>query len=130
MIKKIGLIVFLLLTLTCSSMAFVKNQVPLVEWKPVCRHNALYWASMVGEEHLVRIMYGYIGGVPHVQPQIKLGDTWYYFKVEKEHVVFTSMKNFEPKYSMTYLQYAEMHSYYLKKELKKEETNGAYPSTF
>ena len=114
--KKLTLILCFLFLFTCSSAAINWDQISFVEWKPVCRHNALYWTSMVGEDNLVRIMYGYIGGVPHVQPQIKLGDTWYYFKVEKGSVVFTSMVNFEPKYSMTFLQFAAVHDGWLKKE--------------
>lgn len=31
----------------------------LIAWTPVCRHNALYIASVVGEEYPVKIAYGY-----------------------------------------------------------------------
>lgn len=124
--KKLLLFLLLFIATCAGSSVQTPDHKYYIEWNPVCRHKALYWSTVVGEQFPVRIMYGYMEGVPHVQPQIKLGDTWYYFKVERETVVLTSIKNFDPKYSMTYLQYSEMHSHYLKKEVK----NGTYPSTF
>lgn len=92
-----------------------------IKWNPVCRHKTLYWASMVGENYLVRIAYGNILRQPHVQPQIKLGDNWYYFEIENDKVVLINMPSFEFEYSMSFLQFAEMHNYWLKKEQNKDE---------
>ena len=64
----------------------------IIIWKPVCRHNALYWAIMVGEQFPTRIQYGWFVdkiGIKyyHVQPQLYMGDKWWYFKVKDNHVV-------------------------------------------
>lgn len=60
-----------------------------IVWDPVCRHRAIYWASMVGEDYPVRIKYGYFlskDGIKnyHVQPQMYIGDQWWYFKIEND----------------------------------------------
>jgi len=52
-----------------------------------CRQDALYWGSVVGEASQVRIsigMYGADGRPPvlHAQPQIKILDNWYFFKMK------------------------------------------------
>jgi hypothetical protein len=64
-----------------------------IKWNPVCRHNALYWAITVKEQYPTRIKYGYFmdsrnGKILsyHVQPQVKIGENWYYFKVENNSV--------------------------------------------
>lgn len=58
----------------------------VIRWKPVCRHRAIYWASMVAEQYPVRIKYGYFEDrlkvrYYHVQPQLFMGEQWWYFKV-------------------------------------------------
>ncbi len=63
-----------------------------IQWEPVCRQHAIYWASMVGEQYPVRIKYGYFlrkSGIKnyHVQPQMYAGDQWWYFKVENDKSV-------------------------------------------
>jgi hypothetical protein len=72
----------------------VQAQNEKIKWNPECRHQALYWAITVIEQYPTRIKYGYFmdantGEVLsyHVQPQVKIGDNWYYFKVEDESVV-------------------------------------------
>jgi hypothetical protein len=53
-------------------------------YKVWCRHDALYWGSVVGEDLQVRVAIGrYNDGkydALHAQPQVKILDTWYYFK--------------------------------------------------
>lgn len=96
-----------------------------VEWHPVCRHNALFWTSMLGEKNEVRIMYGmlYDGALwgRHVQPQIKLNHTWYYFLIDKGKVILVKMpKNgWKPMYSMTFLQFAELHEKFMDMRSRK-----------
>ncbi len=63
-----------------------------VVWDPVCRHKALYWAVMVGEQFPTRIKYGWFVDKEniksyHVQPQLYMGEKWWYFKVENDLVV-------------------------------------------
>ena len=63
-----------------------------IEWDPVCRHHAIYWASMVAEQYPVRIKYGYFKDrlgkrYYHVQPQLYMGDMWWYFKVVNDKTV-------------------------------------------
>jgi len=84
--RKLIVVIFAFLTLTTTALA---ND--LIIWNPVCRHNALYWAAMVGEQYPTRIMYGWFVdqiGIKyyHVQPQIYLGEKWWYFKVEDNTV--------------------------------------------
>ena len=85
----------------------------LIRWEPVCRHTALYWASMVGEQYPVRIAFGFYADLlPHVQPQVKIGSSWHYFKVEKDKVVLMEMEDsFKVKYYFTFVQFAGMHAY-------------------
>ena len=64
-----------------------------IEWKPQCRHYALYWAIAVRDQYPTRIKYGYFMNYEtgkilsyHVQPQVKIGENWYYFYVENNSV--------------------------------------------
>lgn len=98
-------------------------------FKVWCRHDALYWGSVVGEAHQVRMMLGwyqnkwYSGW--HVQPQIKYKDDWWYFKCREEYdknlkqyvlkVILISMPKeagdvWKPAYSMTFAQFALLHN--------------------
>ena len=56
----------------------------LIEWNPVCRHNTLFWISVVRDQYPVRVAFGKVLDSIyewHVQPQLKLGKNWYYFEV-------------------------------------------------
>lgn len=77
-----------------------------IRWKPVCRHNAIYWAITVGEQFPTRIMYGYFTdrvGIKyyHVQPQLHAGGKWWYFRVENDHVTIISKPTFKIIYENT-----------------------------
>lgn len=77
----------------------------VIPWTPVCRHNAIFWASIVRDQGFsVRFMFGRMYDTEnwkdadgmttytwHVQPQVKLGESWYYFKVENDEVVIMNM---------------------------------------
>lgn len=56
-------VLVVLLCLGCST---------TVGWKPVCRHKALYAASVVGESHEVRIAWG----PGHVEAQALVEGEW------------------------------------------------------
>lgn len=43
---------------------------------PVCRHNALYTASVAQEEYPVRMVLGYKNQTPHVQTQALINKKW------------------------------------------------------
>ncbi len=61
----------------------------LIEWSPACRHAALFWASVVMEQYPVRIVFGKVVHSIyewHVQPQLLLGDNWYYFEIKEDEV--------------------------------------------
>lgn len=61
----------------------------LVEWNPVCRHNALFWISVVRDQYPVRVAFGKVVDsfyTWHVQPQLQLGENWYYFQVKEGSV--------------------------------------------
>lgn len=98
----------------------------LIKWDPVCRHNAIYWASVVDEQFPVRFVFGKMYETPipkglkdfakeqkpytwHVQPQVKLTDNWYYFKVENNIVMIITMPDYWKKeyimYKADYVDY-------------------------
>lgn len=84
--KKWLVVIFATLVLTSPALAD-----SFIKWHPVCRHNAVYWAVTVGEQFPTRIMYGWFVdkvGIKyyHVQPQMYLGEKWWYFKVEDDTV--------------------------------------------
>ncbi len=83
-----------------------------IKWTPVCRHNALYWVSMLGEEHETRIAFGNWAGLAHVQPQIKVKSTWYFFKVKDGKVILMSMDPvyWELMYYLTFLEFADLQN--------------------
>jgi hypothetical protein len=77
-----------------------------IRWQPVCRHQALYWAVTVGEQFPTRIMYGWFtdrAGIKyyHVQPQMYVGEKWWYFRVENEHVILITKPTFTIIYKNT-----------------------------
>jgi hypothetical protein len=81
--KKWLVVIFATLVFATPALA-ADNQA--IRWKPVCRHHAIYWASMVAEQYPVRIKYGYFKDrlgkrYYHVQPQLHMGKNWWYFKV-------------------------------------------------
>ncbi len=45
---------------------------------PVCRHNALYEASIAQEKYPVRIVLGYLDQTPHCQAQAQINEDWEY----------------------------------------------------
>lgn len=51
-----------------------------------CRQDALHWGSVVGESMQVRISIGLYntgkGDILHAQPEIKILDSWYFFKMK------------------------------------------------
>jgi hypothetical protein len=84
------LIVVIFATILLATTALAKDN--LIEWTPVCRHNAVYWALTVGEQFPTRIMYGWYEtpwGTKyyHVQPQVYIGDQWWYFEVVEHSYV-------------------------------------------
>jgi hypothetical protein len=86
--KKLG-VLFIALLFALPVIAKAENA---IVWKPVCRHHAIYWASMVAEQYSVRIKYGYFKDrlgkqYYHVQPQLYMGDMWWYFKVVNDKTV-------------------------------------------
>jgi len=83
------LIIALFLILTSCRINFAYGADAVIEWNPVCRHNALYWASTLQDSYEVRIMYGAVvggGSKWHVQPQVLIGENWYYFEIKEDKV--------------------------------------------
>ena len=84
--KKRLVLIFALLTFAFSASS-ADDQA--IRWKPVCRHKAIYWSIMVAEQYPTRIKYGhfldrYGKKYYHVQPQLFMGEEWWYFKVEND----------------------------------------------
>lgn len=84
-------LVFLFPAIASAQISLMVVDIPkeAIVWDPVCRHHAIYWATMVGEDYPVRIKYGHFlrkSGIKnyHVQPQMYIGDQWWYFKVEND----------------------------------------------
>jgi hypothetical protein len=46
------------------------------EWQPVCRHDAVYAAIVVGEQHSVRFVHGNYRTQKHVRAQAKINGKW------------------------------------------------------
>lgn len=132
--RVIGIVVLALaLTLPISSVKAgtfdvrTKNKYTLRVW---CRHDAVYWGSVVGEVYKVRMMLGWYeqkGGMKgwHVQPQVFLNNEWHYFKCverwDKDErmyvldIVFISMPKergdtWKAHYPLTWAQFAVMHN--------------------
>ena len=105
--KRLWFIPILIVELLLLSYAFgiANNKGDLISWQPVCRHNAVFWSSVVRDQGFpVRFMFGRIYDTEnwkdadglttytwHVQPQVQLGEVWYYFKVENDKVVIMNM---------------------------------------
>ena len=87
-----------------------------IKWDPVCRHDALYWVSMLGEEYETRMAFGSWKGLTHVQPQIKLESTWYFFKVKDDKVILISLDPayWELYYYLTFLEFADLHNNWMR----------------
>ena len=98
-------LVFLFPAIASARISLMVVDIPeqAIVWDPVCRHKAVYWASMVAEQYPVRIKYGYFKDrlgkrYYHVQPMLYMGDMWWYFKVENDkHVVIIT----EPTLTLT-----------------------------
>jgi hypothetical protein len=92
-----------------------------------CRQDALYWGAIVGEDMQVRIAIGYYdanngkGAVLHAQPEVKILEHWYFFKMtpymdkdtkQKElKLVIISMPkkkghSWNKEYHMTWMEFA------------------------
>ena len=89
-------------------------------WKPVCRHKALYTASVVGEEHPVRIVWGRIQGADHVQTQGLIDDIWEWLIVNQYGYIDTieEIPGFTPLYYMSFQKYLEWFGKRIKEEQK------------
>jgi hypothetical protein len=92
----------------------VKSSDYFIEWNPVCRHDAIYWASVVRDQAFpVRFVFVRIpaeDGITqwHVQPQFQLQSNWYYFKVENETVIIISEPDdWEVEYIMSTEDYVD-----------------------
>jgi predicted SnoaL-like aldol condensation-catalyzing enzyme len=103
------------------------------EYKVWCRHNAIYWASVIGEAHQVRIAIGFyetqkVKGL-HAQPQIKISNNWYYFRAEEynspnndtprlRYIIIDMPKKPEDKWklyrTMSFGQFVLMHNTWIK----------------
>jgi hypothetical protein len=92
--KSLIIVVFITLLLLPSCGAYsaktsIAQSDTLIEWNPVCRHDALYWLSVVRDQYPVRVVFGKVIDPIydwHVQPQLLLGENWYYFEVKEGSV--------------------------------------------
>ena len=85
-----------------------------VPFYPVCRHDAIYWGSVVIETHPVRIMFGRVYKEDntftwHVQPQFQTDDEkWHYFTILDNTVWHVKMpKSWVVDYSMSLKDYGD-----------------------
>lgn len=144
--KKLAVIGGLLLSLVISPMVrageFEVKTESDSRFKIWCRHDAIYWGSVVGEAHTIRMMLGWYENNMykgwHVQPQIKLKNEWWYFKCKEvwdaklKHptlqLILISMPKAEgdvwrPGYSMTFAEFCLLHnSWILSKKGKAYNT--------
>ena len=66
--KKLLVILVLLSLCSCAT------------WQPVCRHDAVYAAIVVGEEYPVRFVYGTYRTQKHIRAQAKINGQWQYIE--------------------------------------------------
>ena len=87
--KKLILTMCLLVLL--SSCKILRNDFPALE--PVCRHKALVCAIVAAERFPVRLVVGFLNGIPHVQTQAYWDKEWIYIRLYYKQVV--RFKTFE-----------------------------------
>ena len=111
----------------------------LIAWTPVCRHNALYIASVVGEEYPVKIAYGYSDNkvqqtnmmkfAPpfnnptiyndltelHVQAKALVDGKWVWLGIKDGQIVVTNQDHFSPTTEYTFEEFTR----FMVKEQKK-----------
>jgi len=66
--KKLFLLFILLSFCSCAT------------WQPVCRHDAVYSAIVVGEEYPVRFVHGTYKTQKHIRAQAKIDGQWQYIE--------------------------------------------------
>jgi len=91
--------------------------------KPVCRHKALFLASIVGEKIPVRIIRGHRNGIVHAEVQAKINGKWQYIKLEYIFYGITVVKpdkRFIPQ--RIFSNFYEYMDKLRKKEVNRNET--------
>ena len=81
------------------------------EWRPLCRHTALYCASIAGdmykeESYPVRIALGTYEGSRHAQAQAFIEGSWRFLAIRKGIVVTVELPGFEPDLYVSYYEYS------------------------
>jgi hypothetical protein len=109
-----------------------------------CRHDALHWGSVVGESSQVRVSIGMYnagkGNILHAQPEIKILDSWYYFKMKsyvdddttmtQARLIIISMPKraghtWKKLYSLTWMEFALVqNTWMIQKNGRNQETKG------
>ena len=75
-------------------------------WTPVCRHNAMLAAIVVGEQYPVRIVSGTTATGRHAQAQAYIAPSWIWLGVDKQgHVWAVDMDSFTPDSVFTVDEY-------------------------
>lgn len=67
------------------------------EMKSMCRHKALYAASIAVEQYEVRFAVGRKKGIPHVEAQAKINGEWCFLDIVKENG-WTYVRPVDPLY--------------------------------
>ncbi len=93
---------------------------------PKCRQRALLTSSVVADHHPmdnVRIAYGSLGGMRHVQSQVLINGKWHWLKLFRDGTVSTGMKhrNFRPVFFISLKDYYGMSLYWNRRVSKKRE---------
>lgn len=70
-------------------------------WQGVCRHDALYCASVVGEQHETRVVIGHTGKGYHAQAQVWIDDKWQWLS-KKGSSVFISSQDYQMEDKLYY----------------------------
>ena len=77
--------------------------------QPVCRHYALYNASVVGEKYPVRIAMGWKNGNYHAQAQALINGEWEFIK---DMVFGIAISTADPDFMVT--EYLSLHEFFRK----------------
>jgi len=75
---------------------FIFNGCSGINIQGVCRHNALYCASVAGEKYPIRIAVGKWDNINHVQAQALVNDGWKFLERQGDSVItINELENFQ-----------------------------------
>ena len=94
-------------TFALLSILFLSSCASPQIWNPVCRHNVIYVASVVGEQYPVRFIVGDIWPQKkHVEVQAFIDNKWQYIKFDGSNITIVKRKSsflYESSFIPTYV---------------------------